>query len=212
MGTGSAPRVSARGVGGAGEGSGRYPALCSARRGRNFKPAEQTRPSRPQSGPPVPLGGVREREGERSRSHGVSRSRRGSADRGGSRRAGGGQGYGDAPEAIARPGHCLPGSSAALTWRSRRQRRSRESARPRPCRQHGGGSMGERGGHAAPPRPLPPRAPAARRPRARPAGGGAGARREAAVGVSMAARAALRALCWQGPSIRGQPAPALPGT
>lgn len=38
VGTGSAPRASAHGVGGAGERSGRYPALCLARRGRNFKP------------------------------------------------------------------------------------------------------------------------------------------------------------------------------
>lgn len=38
MGTQSAPRVSARSVRGSGQGSEGYPALCSVRRGRNFKP------------------------------------------------------------------------------------------------------------------------------------------------------------------------------
>lgn len=94
----------------------------------------------------------------------------------------------------------------------------------------GAGAGGERGGHAAP-RPLLPRAPASRRPRplrparcARPERGlrGEGLARagEAAVGVSMVARAglrAVRALCprWragQRPSIHGQWGAALPKT
>lgn len=132
------------------------------------------------------------------------------AGRGGSRRAGGGQGYGDAPEAITRPGHCLPGSAAALTWRSRRQRRSRESARPPPCRQHGGAGAGAgaarraRGTTTPPPAalPAPPSPPRALCPAgARPAGGA-----EAAAGVSMAARAAPRAVR----ALRPQPAAGQP--
>lgn len=98
-----------------------------------LNPAERARGS-PPAGPPAPLGRDAGRTGQRSRSAprwaapSRPRSARGEARPGGKRRAGA---NGRRREPSPNPGECLPGA-AALTWRSRRQRCSRESRRPRP--------------------------------------------------------------------------------